>query len=216
MPRPRGRPVAVDRDAVIAATLSIIDSEGIESVTMRRIATALGVSPMAAYRHVSSKEELLRLAAASVVGDIPAAPPGTPWKNVVQKFFEAFHDRLLEHPGVAGLFGGDAFLSETVYAVSEHVFAALLGAGFDPEAAVSLFMGCASCSIGAALLESAALQHADDGTSDMVILLSATKYPATAGVAAHIPRRQSSESHVTALRNLIGGYATTLGHDEKP
>jgi TetR/AcrR family transcriptional regulator, tetracycline repressor protein len=211
MPRPRGRPVAVDRATLITTTLSIIDSDGIDAVTMRRIAAELGVSPMAAYRHTSSKDELLRIVAASVVADLPRSPAGTPWPDVVQAFFEAFHDRLREHPGVAALFGGQAFLSETVYAVSEHVFAALLEAGFTPATAVSLFMACASCSIGAALLESAEAHHTEAGRDAMVLLLSATKYPAIAAVAAHLPGRQSPESHTEALRNLIAGYRATLG-----
>jgi TetR/AcrR family transcriptional regulator, tetracycline repressor protein len=206
-PRPRGRPNAVERDDLLDATLRIIDSEGTDAVTMRRLATELGVSPMAAYRHVSSKDELLRLAAAAVVRGMPAPAPGTSWPDALQAFFEIFHDRLLEHPGVARLFGGQTFLSETVYAVSDPVFQTLLDAGFDPDTAVSLFMACASTSIGSALLEAAAAEHAEE-PGDTMILISAAKYPAIAAVAGYLPSRQSPQKHSQALRALIAGYRT--------
>ncbi|MFE3000810.1 TetR family transcriptional regulator [Nocardia sp. NPDC059246] len=201
----------MDRNTLIATTLQIIDTEGIDAVTMRRLASTLGVSPMAPYRHVSSKEELLQVAAGSLVSGIQAAPAGTQWQNALQIFFESFHDRLLDHPGVARLFGGQAFLSEAIYAVADPVFACLLEAGFDPESAVSLFMACASCSIGAALLESAAeAQRADPDRVDAVVLVAAKKYPGIAAVAPYLPGRDSAESHAQALRNLIAGYAAAL------
>jgi AcrR family transcriptional regulator len=205
--RPRGRPTAISREQLLDAALAIIDREGTEAVTMRRLAADLGVSPMAAYRHVESKEDLLRHAAAAVVRDLPAAAPGTPWPEVLQTFFERFYDRLLEHPGVAGLFGGQAFLSETVYAAADPVFAALLDAGFAPADAMALFMGCASCSIGSAILHAAAARQDGAGEPDAgVALVSATAYPAVAAVAAHLPDRQSRERHAQALRALIAGF----------
>jgi AcrR family transcriptional regulator len=202
MSKSRGRPTAVALDDVIAATLRIIDREGTEAVTMRRLATELGVSPMAAYRHVSGKDDLLRRAAAAIVTDIPAPTPGMVWTEALQTFFEAFHDRLLEHPGVAELFGGQTFLSEPVYAVSDPIFQTLLDAGFDPDTAVSIFMACASTSIGSALLEAAAADRAGDHT---MIIVNATKYPAIGAVATHLPTRQSPERHSAALRALIAG-----------
>jgi TetR/AcrR family transcriptional regulator, tetracycline repressor protein len=127
----------------------------------------------------------------------------------LQAFFETFHDRLLEHPGVARLFGGQSFLSETVYAVSDPIFRTLLEAGFDPDTAVGLFMACASASIGSALLEAAAEQANEPG--DAVILISASRYPGIAAVAGYLPGRQSPAKHSQALRALIAGYATLSG-----
>ncbi|WP_354698550.1 hypothetical protein DSM112329_04233 [Paraconexibacter sp. AEG42_29] len=209
MPPTGKRATPVDRDAVVAAAVRIIDTDGVSAVTMRRLASDLGVTTMAAYRHVRSKDELLQLVAASVVADIPAAPPDASWGRVIHDFFTAFHDRLVEHPGVALLFGGQSFLSEPIYAVSDHVFTALLDAGFSPESAVALFMGCASCSIGSAVLEAAAAQSRID-TSDSMLLMSARKYPGIAAVAEFIPQRQSSTSHDQALSKLVAGYAAVL------
>lgn len=208
MARARGRPAAIDREAVITAALAIIDAEGTDAVTMRRLGADLGVSAMAPYRYFDGKEELLRAAAASVITDIRVGTVPS-WQDLVQRFFQDFHDRLLKHPGVARLFGGQTFLSETVYAVSEPVFAALLAAGFAPETAVSLFMACATCSIGAALLEAEEAEQIRAGKNRAVLVVTA-KYPAVAAVAAQLPSRQTPGAHAAALRKLIAGYALEL------
>jgi TetR/AcrR family transcriptional regulator, tetracycline repressor protein len=206
--RPRGRPPITDREAFVAAAIRIIESDGVDAVTMRRLAAELGVSPMAPYRYVASKEELLRATAASVVGDIPAPLPGRPWQDVVEAFFEGFHDRLLKHPSVARLFGGQTFLSDTVYAVSDPVFTALIEAGFQPQAAISLFMACATCSIGSAILEAeAAAQQVSAHGEERGPLVDAERFPGVAAVAAFLPSRQSPHANSTALRHIIAGYS---------
>src|SRR5215468_7082343 len=79
--RPRGRPPTIDREAVLDAAVTLLDAEGVEALTMRRLASELGVSAMAPYRHVGSKDELLmvlvdRLAARLVYPPRPQDPKG--------------------------------------------------------------------------------------------------------------------------------------------
>jgi hypothetical protein len=57
--RPRGRPPTLDREAVLETAIGLLDAEGVDALTMRRLASELGVSAMAPYRHVASKDELL-------------------------------------------------------------------------------------------------------------------------------------------------------------
>src|ERR1700733_14405920 len=57
--RPRGRPPTIDREAVLDTAIGLLDAEGLEARTMRRPASELGVSAMAPYRYVGSKDELL-------------------------------------------------------------------------------------------------------------------------------------------------------------
>src|SRR6478672_7441524 len=77
----RGRPPTIDREAVLDAALRLLDAEGVDALTMRRLASELGVSAMAPYRHVGSKDELLmvlvdRLAARLVYPARPRDPKG--------------------------------------------------------------------------------------------------------------------------------------------
>jgi TetR/AcrR family tetracycline transcriptional repressor len=204
MTRPRGRPAAVDRDTLLEMTLQIIDREGIKALTMRRLASAAGVSTMAVYNHVANKDELLRLAAGHVVRGLPAPVEDAGWVEVLRAFFTALHDRFLLHPGVAQLYGRDTFLSETVYEISEPVFGVLLRAGFRPDDAMSMFIGCASLSIGHAQLESARAEP-----DDAVLVLDAEHYPALAQLARQLPTRAHRERFVTSLDGLLAGYAAS-------
>lgn len=57
--RARGRPPRISRDVIVATARAIVDAEGIDALTMRRVADELGIVPMAIYRHVRDKDELL-------------------------------------------------------------------------------------------------------------------------------------------------------------
>src|SRR4051794_4013246 len=97
---PRGRPSTIDRDAVLETALALLDAEGVEALTMRRLASELGVSAMAAYRYVESKDELLmvlvdRLAARLVSPPRPADP-----KGAIVVLWTTIYDSLAEHPWV--------------------------------------------------------------------------------------------------------------------
>ncbi|MGA5304751.1 TetR/AcrR family transcriptional regulator [Nucisporomicrobium flavum] len=61
MPVPRGRPPARSRSQVVAAAIAVADAEGLDALTMRRLAAELGAGPMSLYTYVRDKEELVDL-----------------------------------------------------------------------------------------------------------------------------------------------------------
>ena len=68
---PRRRPrTSLTLDRIAAAAVEVADEEGVAAVTMRRLATKLGVAPMAAYRHVSGKDDLWALMVDRVAAEI--------------------------------------------------------------------------------------------------------------------------------------------------
>src|ERR671922_104598 len=98
--RPRGRPPTIGREIVLDAAIRLLDAEGVEALTMRRLASALGVSAMALYRHVGSKDELLmvlvdRLAARLVYPSRPQDP-----KGAMLVLWSTIYDSLAEHSWV--------------------------------------------------------------------------------------------------------------------
>src|ERR671918_1222308 len=71
--RPSGgvrKPSRLTRERIIEAGLGLVDREGSDAISMRRLADALGVTPMALYNHVSSKRDLLRAVAEHVLGKV--------------------------------------------------------------------------------------------------------------------------------------------------
>ncbi|MFJ3203188.1 TetR/AcrR family transcriptional regulator C-terminal domain-containing protein [Streptomyces sp. NPDC086989] len=91
----------LSRERVLRAAVALADSIGIEALSMRRLAQELGVVPMALYKHVAHKEELLDGMVETVVGEIPPPAPGTGWRGAVRLRILSARAALLGHPWAA-------------------------------------------------------------------------------------------------------------------
>ena len=92
------RRVRLSRDRVLGAAVALADTAGIESLSMRKLAQELGVVPMALYKHVANKEELLDGMVDVVVGEIDPPVPGTGWRSAVRQRILSARRALLRHP----------------------------------------------------------------------------------------------------------------------
>lgn len=92
------RRTPLSRDRVLRAAVALADDAGIESLSMRKLAQELGVVPMALYKHVAHKDELLDGMVDVVVGEIQAPVLGTDWKNAVRQRILSARQVLLRHP----------------------------------------------------------------------------------------------------------------------
>jgi len=92
------RRVQLSRDRVLHAAVALADDSGIESLSMRKLADELGVVPMALYKHVAHKEELLDGMIDVVVGEIDPPVTGTDWKSAVRQRILSARRALLRHP----------------------------------------------------------------------------------------------------------------------
>ena len=97
------RPVdtGLSRERVIRAGIAVADVEGLAALAMRRIATELGTSTMALYRHVRSKDELLFLMADSVFQSYPLPVAGPDWRAGVEALCRLQWTVYQEHPWLA-------------------------------------------------------------------------------------------------------------------
>jgi AcrR family transcriptional regulator len=93
------------RDEIFAAALAIIDAEGVDALSMRRLAQELDIEAMSLYHHVRDKQALLGgVVELSLRGEAPAPPkPGTPWEDVVTAVVVGFRRTLIAHPNVLPL-----------------------------------------------------------------------------------------------------------------
>jgi AcrR family transcriptional regulator len=88
----------LSRERVLAAAVALADAGGIEAASMRRIAQELEVVPMALYKHVASKDELLDGMVDVVVGEIDPPSPGAGWKTAMRRRVLSARGALLRHP----------------------------------------------------------------------------------------------------------------------
>jgi AcrR family transcriptional regulator len=86
------------RDRVLRAAVALADRGGVEALSMRNLARELGVVPMAPYKHVANKDELLDGMIDVVVGEIDPPLTGTEWKTAVRERILSARRALLRHP----------------------------------------------------------------------------------------------------------------------
>jgi AcrR family transcriptional regulator len=97
----RGPRAGLSADAIVAAAVAIADAEGLEAVSMARVAHKLGFTTMSLYRHVVSKEELLQLMwNASALGAEHLVIEGDDWRSRLRTWAIIQRDMLDRHPWI--------------------------------------------------------------------------------------------------------------------
>lgn len=132
------------------AGLEILDREGIEAVTMRGVAAALGVTPMALYNHVSSKDDLLRNIAAHILDTAEFNGDGRGWRAKIEHCFAAFRAICLQHPALPGLLEQADMAPVSVFAPMEVAVAALRQAGLGDVDALRTYFALVSFTLSQA------------------------------------------------------------------
>jgi AcrR family transcriptional regulator len=87
----------LSRDRVLRAAVALADEAGLEALSMRNLALRLGVVPMALYKHVANKEELLDGMVDVIVGEIEPPEPGADWKGAIRQRILSARRSLLRH-----------------------------------------------------------------------------------------------------------------------
>ncbi|GIH24668.1 hypothetical protein Aph01nite_29780 [Acrocarpospora phusangensis] len=94
----------LSRETVVDQAIKLADSEGLEAVTIRRLAQLLGVTPMALYWHFKNKEQLLEGVADHLLrGVTPEFRPGAAWNVRLRAMVEALTGVMRRHPAMTGL-----------------------------------------------------------------------------------------------------------------
>jgi TetR/AcrR family transcriptional regulator, tetracycline repressor protein len=136
-PRRRGAPrPQLSRDAIVAAALKVIGTDGGAALTMRRVADQIGVSASALYGYVANKEELVQLVLEQIIGEIqvPEAAAGT-WQDTMRDFAREMLGMFRRHPGVAGLTLGRVPFGPSLLAGAEFMVGTLRSAGLPDQVA---------------------------------------------------------------------------------
>jgi len=132
--RDRPAKAPLSQDAVVDAALAILKSDGLQAVTMRRVAAALDTGAMSLYVYVSGREGLLQAMLDRVTATIELEPPDpSRWRAQLHSLLQRLHQALLAHPGMAALTLADPPTTETVLLLAENLLGILLAGGLDPQ-----------------------------------------------------------------------------------
>ncbi|WP_295699142.1 TetR/AcrR family transcriptional regulator [Lapillicoccus sp.] len=153
-PPSRGPARGLDLDAVVASATELADREGLDSVTMRRLAGHLGVAPMTLYTYVPGKAELVDLMLDAAYGRLPRADTsGRPWRERLGAVAAENHTLYQAHPWAAAVSTLRPPLGPGLMAKYEHELCALDGLGLtdiEMDDALTLVLSFAQASARAA------------------------------------------------------------------
>jgi TetR/AcrR family tetracycline transcriptional repressor len=129
----------LSKAAVVERALALGDSDGLEALTVRRLAQQLGVTPMALYWHFRSKEELLEGLAERIWGEIDTdVDPAADWTAQLRGLLESLVRVLRAHPCASQLLVATEKQSESALVATETTLDVLRRGGFDPEHAAEV------------------------------------------------------------------------------
>ncbi len=142
-----GRPPRVNVRAILQAAIEI----GLDGVTLKQVADRLGIAVPTLYRHVRSRDELVRLAAFQIT--LSRALPddrGAHWSELAQRYAESLFESFLAEPQLIGELLKGRLGPHAEVDVLEQFMAALEPHGFTPVEAAQLFHAIGMVTIGAA------------------------------------------------------------------
>jgi AcrR family transcriptional regulator len=124
----------LSRERICREALALVDEQGLEALSMRRLGARLGVEAMSLYRHVRDKAELLDALQGAVLGGL-VAPRGKPrpWRQELGGQARALRSALLQHPNVAPLLARMPIRAPEAASTVARAYAALAIAGFTPK-----------------------------------------------------------------------------------
>jgi AcrR family transcriptional regulator len=144
MPRPptgapNGRPPRTSRADILGAARGLIDRDGWQQLTIRRLATEIGTSPATVYYHVRDKDDLLVHLLNDYADEIPRPElPDDPRERVVAAA-TLMHDVLAARPWVAEIITADDLLGDSALWLVEQIVGAAVDAGATADAAAHLY-----------------------------------------------------------------------------
>lgn len=118
------------REKLIAAALEIVDRDGLDALSMRKLGAELGVDPMAAYRHLPNKDALLDGVIEAVAGSAEVdVDESLPWQDQLRQLIRANLKATLAHPNVLSIMAQRPLTTPGSLGLVERSFKIMTGAG---------------------------------------------------------------------------------------
>jgi AcrR family transcriptional regulator len=207
---------ALTRERVVAEALTVISTDGASALSMRGLATRLGVVPAALYRHVRSKEQLRDLVVDGVLAEVDCQPGRTlAWTDQVKVLAHRLRAVLEDHPGIAGLLKTRDPLGPHSLALAEALLAPLQAAGLPERETALAFSLIYDYTLGFALSDRTTVNEQrvqDTATRHRLHAffrsLPADHFPALAALGEHIWADNRDQRFTTSLDTLLAGLET--------
>lgn len=207
----RRRRNSITRDEIVSAARAIAESEGLDAVTVRALATAMGAAPMSLYNHVPTREAIVDAVLDGVLGELEFTEnTQMPWTRELERFALTLAAHLARHPWAVLSLMARPDPGEQTTRLGEKALAIALRGGLSASLAVTAFAAILALVYGrAGFLAASARADAQPAAEIDERILGATsdQYPATAAVAAELTRYGDLVHLERSVRAVIDGLS---------
>lgn len=123
----------LSRERILKAALALVDKQGIESLSMRNLASKLSVEAMSLYKHVANKDAVLDGLVEIILREMEIPPVGTPWREAMRRRAWSVRHTILRHPWASVLIESRMAPGEARLRYADTVLSILNNAGFSPD-----------------------------------------------------------------------------------
>jgi TetR/AcrR family tetracycline transcriptional repressor len=216
--RPRhrgaGQRAGLTRELVLAAARRIADAEGVDRLTMRRLAAELGVLPNALYTYVPDKEALLDALIDDLLAGVDTGEAAGDWRDGLVRVMDSSRRLLLAHPQLVPVFLARPGLGPNAARLGEITFGLLRRGGLEGERAVEAFRVLLIYSLGFAAFQAWRLPEdaARSARAEAAFAsLPEDGFPEMHRLASHLAGPATDRQFHTGLRWLLDGIAAQSG-----
>jgi AcrR family transcriptional regulator len=218
--RDRPAKAPLSREAVIDAGLGVLRSEGIDGVTMRRVAAELDTGAASLYVYVSNREDLLNQMFDAVAGEIDTDDDADParWREQLEALLTAARDAMDRYPGIARVPLANVPTGPNATRVADHMLGLLRAGGVDDRSAawfvdvISLYINAASYETSIYVEEGRAEENVDEEIRESFAQLSPAEYPNIMSLLPLLTSGDGDQRFAFGLQLMING----LLHTEPP
>ncbi|MDL4821484.1 TetR/AcrR family transcriptional regulator C-terminal domain-containing protein [Actinomadura opuntiae] len=204
----------LDRAEIVRAALELLDADGFDAFSMRRLAAALDIKSPSLYWHVSGKDELFDLLVDTVIGKcpLPDGDDGRPWDERLIEIGLDLRRVLLAHPAATRLLPGRLPFGPHGLRLADHVVGLLRRAGFDDRMAGYGYLLLMFYVTGFAVQEIAFGKGPENGDRLAEVTrylegLPSDRYPDLVAVAGELLAPRLTDRFEFGLRGVIDGLA---------
>ncbi|HEU5372504.1 MAG TPA: TetR/AcrR family transcriptional regulator [Gaiellaceae bacterium] len=220
--RRRGRQ-PITREAIVETALRLLDRDGLDELSMRRLADELDTGPASLYWHVGSKDGLLELIFDRVIGEVEMpAPEPDRWQEQLKEVARAGRAMILRHRDIVRISIGRIPMGPNALRVSEGIFAILRAGGVPDPLAVTAHHLLFAIINGFTLDETTDLgvevepltdEQMEDAARDYVAALPGDEFPNLVAVSHHFGQTDHDQSFELLIDLFVDGLAQRVRSD---
>ncbi|MEV0600529.1 TetR/AcrR family transcriptional regulator C-terminal domain-containing protein [Streptomyces sp. NPDC050315] len=199
---------------IVTVSENIVTHEGVQALTMRRLAKELDTSPMAMYRHVADKDQLLVLVLDRIVARIerPELPEDPRERLIV--LWCLLHGELSRHPWAVDVLAAGDLMAPSVLWLVESILGAFVDAGFDHRKAATAYRAVWHYTVGEIIVQTSTDRRTAelDRSPLSIVMVSEVEQetmPHLAQLANEWTAARKTDAYAVGLGALVDGFIGT-------